>query len=158
MGRSRRGDAKMTLKDLLIQDEALKFKPYVDCCGKTWRECACVNKGKLTVLVGRNLDDVGFTIQEAMFCLDNDIAKATRQVDAAFPWFKTLSETRQMVIISMVFNLGISKFLDFRGMIAALQRGDFARAADEMLDSAWSRQVKARAVRLAQMMREDKLP
>lgn len=148
----------MTLKDLLIRDEELRLKPYVDCCGKIWRECSCPKKGKLTVLVGRNMDDVGFSVEEAIFCLENDIAKATRQADAAFPWFKGLSEARQWAVISMVFNLGISKFLDFRGMIAAIQKQDFNRAADEMLNSTWHAQVKGRAERLAHMMREDQLP
>jgi len=38
-------------------------------------------------------------------------------------------------------------------MIAALARGDYKAAADEMVDSAWYRQVGTRARRLVEMMR-----
>jgi lysozyme len=37
--------------------------------------------------------------------------------------------------------------------LEALRTGDYADAADEMLDSAWARQTPARAQRLAQQMR-----
>lgn len=136
----------MTLKDILIRDEGLNLKAYKD------------TVGKLTIGCGRNLDDIGISVDEAMSMLESDIAKATRQADAAFPWFKTLSEIRQWVVLSMIFNMGISKFLDFRGMIAAIQKQDFGRAADEMMNSLWATQVKGRAERLSKMMREDKLP
>lgn len=64
-----------------------------------------------------------------------------------------LDNVRRAVIIDMLFNLGLSKLKGFRKMLAALRVGDYEKAADEMLDSKWSRQVKNRVVRLSKMMR-----
>ena len=52
----------------------------------------------------------------------------------------------------MAFNLGVGGLLAFTKMFAALQERDWDRAAAEMLDSRWARQVGDRAVRLAQQM------
>ena len=64
-----------------------------------------------------------------------------------------LDMVREFVIKNMLFNLGIEKLRGFEKMIAAIRAGDYHEAADEMLDSKWARQVKSRAVELAQMMR-----
>ena len=52
-----------------------------------------------------------------------------------------------------LFNLGANRFLLFRRMHKALMKGDWERAACEMLDSKWARQVGYRSTRLALMMR-----
>lgn len=49
----------MTIQHQLIRHEGERLKPYMDCCGKSWRDCQCIDKGKLTIGVGRNLADVG---------------------------------------------------------------------------------------------------
>lgn len=64
-----------------------------------------------------------------------------------------LDPVREFVIKNMLFNLGLAKLKGFRKMLAAVRVGDYARAADEMLDSKWAGQVKGRAVELAKMMR-----
>jgi len=65
-----------------------------------------------------------------------------------------LSETRRGVIINMLFNLGLPRFLTFRKMIKALEDQDYERAADEMLKSKWAKQVGDRADELAGQMRK----
>lgn len=60
---------------------------------------------------------------------------------------------REFVIKDMLFNLGVGKLFGFSKMIAAIKRKDYLAAATEMLDSKWARQVGARAVELAEMMR-----
>ena len=52
----------------------------------------------------------------------------------------------------MVYNLGITRLLKFKKMLAALDSGDYELAATEMLDSRYARQVKGRAKRNAYMM------
>ena len=44
-------------------------------------------------------------------------------------------------MINMLFNLGLPRLLGFTNMWAAIQAGDYAKAADEMLDSKWAAQV-----------------
>ena len=128
------------LRKLLIKHEGLRLKPYL-----------CPAK-KLTIGVGRNLDDVGISEAEAMFLLQNDIERALDECHARFPWFYSLDEVRQDVILSMVFNLGITRFLGFRKLITAMAVGDYALAGAEMLSSRWAVQVGPRAKELADMM------
>ena len=55
-------------------------------------------------------------------------------------------------MMNMAFNMQ-GKLLTFVDTLAAMKRGDYAAAADGMLNSLWARQVGARATRLAAMMR-----
>ena len=129
-----------SIEDQLILHEGLRLKPY---------RCTA---GKLTIGVGRNLDDKGITYDEAMFLLRNDIAEVTAQLER-FDWFRALGPVRRKVLVDMAFNLGMAGLLGFQKMIAALARGDYKAAADEMVDSAWYHQVGTRARRLVEMMR-----
>jgi lysozyme len=131
------------LKDQLILHEGLKLEPY---------ECTA---GKLTIGVGRNIEDIGITEDEARYLLDNDILRVCDELDRNLPWWRDLSDARQRVLVDMVFNLGISRFMQFQNTIAAIESGDYDKAADEMLDSRWADQVGNRAKTLARMMRED---
>ncbi len=146
------GDETEIIKHVLVEDEGLQLKAYVDCCGKSWRHCSCKDKGKLTIGVGRNLEDLGISENEAYGLLYNDIKRITVELEKAFSWFKELNSPRRIVILSMAFNLGISKLREFKKMIKQIESGDFHSASQEMISSAWSIQVKARAVRLSVMM------
>jgi lysozyme len=129
-----------SLDDLLIYHEGLRLKPYTDV------------GNRLTIGVGRNLADNGISKEEAMLLLHNDIQRASQALDEKLPWWRSLSETRQKVMVSMVFNLGIKGLLGFHDMLAAAEDGDFSAAAQHMLASRWASQVGNRAVELAYMM------
>ena len=75
-----------------------------------------------------------------------------------FPNFAGLSDVRQRVLVDMMFNLGKPRLEKFKKMIANVNKGDFAKAADEMKDSKWYTQVKKRGRVLEQMMRTDSDP
>jgi len=75
------------------------------------------------------------------------------QVDLA-PVIEPLSPARQDVIINMAYNLGIGGVMGFKRMWLAIYDMDFGRAADEMLDSRWARQVGRRAGELSEIMRK----
>lgn len=129
------------LAQILIRHEGLKLKAYV---------CPA---GKITIGVGRNLEDRGIYPQEAMMMLENDIQACAGEAAEAFPWFLNLDETRQVVIISMIFNLGLEGFKKFKKMTSAMALGQYDTASSEMLQSQWAGQVGRRAAELAQMMR-----
>lgn len=124
----------------LIRDEGLRLSPY---------RCTA---GKLTIGVGRNIEDRGITKAEAMYLLNNDMAICESELTAVFPGWRNLSDTRQRVLLNMVFNLGRDRMSKFTKFIACLKLGDFEGAAKEMMDSAWATQVGQRAVRLHDMM------
>ena len=85
--------------------------------------------------------------------LDYDVKAVMSDLDRALPWWRSLSDNRQLVLANMAFNLGIGRLLTFKKALAAMQRGDFDTAAAEMLDSKWAGQVGDRAQRLADSMR-----
>lgn len=130
------------IKADLLRDEGLRLKPYRD------------SVGKLSIGIGRNLDDVGISAAEAEVLLETDIAHAAADLDRALPWWRGLSEARQRALLNMAFNLGLPRLLGFTAMLADLERGDFAAAAREAVDSRWARQVGARAQRIAMLLAE----
>jgi lysozyme len=121
-------------------DEGVRSKPYRD------------TVGKLTIGVGRNLDDVGLRPDEIDYLLKNDIAESVAAARALFQSFNRLSGSRKAVLVNMAFNLGQTKLAQFKRLRAAVAAKDFQKAAAEMLQSAWAKQVGARADRLAKLM------
>ena len=133
----------MSLESDLIRDEGMVLKPYED------------TVGKLTIGVGRNLDDRGITEAEAMVLLKNDIEVAKQELLNNFSITRPMEfdePVRFEVLVNMSFNLGGPRLATFRRMWAAIEAGDYATAADEMLDSKWADQVGPRADRLASEM------
>lgn len=128
------------LKQTLRVAEGERFTPYLDTVGK-W-----------TIGVGRNLSDNGIRASESAFMLDNDVTDVVAKV-GLLPCWHSLSDVRQRVLAEMCFNLGFGGLQAFRKMFAAIDEGNFAQAADDMLDSQWATQVPSRANRLARMMR-----
>lgn len=127
------------LENMLIRHEDLKLKPYT---------CTA---GKLTIGVGRNLEDNGITEAEARMMLQYDIQTTKVQL-LKYKWFTELDSVRKDVIIDMVFNLGITRFLKFKETIKHLINQDYESAAAEMVNSQWANQVGERAIELAAMM------
>lgn len=142
------------LQRQLIHHEGLELKPYLDTEGvRTIGVGRNMEANPIEDEIGRRLDSRGITRDEAILLLNNDITKVVRQVKNNIPSYFNVSESRQHVLLDMAFNLGISGLLKFRNMLSALERRDFRRASEEMLDSRWARQVGRRAQTLSLMMR-----
>ena len=133
-------DDRARLVALLERHEGRRKFPYTD------------TVGKCTIGVGRNLTEVG--VSDAMIdgMLDEDIDRTAAALERQFAWFATLDPVRQRALVDMGF-MGPAKLLEFRQLIAAFARKDYDAAAAAMLDSLWARQVKGRAVELAEMVR-----
>lgn len=139
-------------QDLLVRilpqlelEEGVELKPYTD------------TVGKLTVGIGRNLTDVGVSLDEARYLAENDVSQAISELNK-YGWFAQLTPVRQVALISMMFNIGASRFAGFHLMIEALENGDYGGAATQMLDSLWATQVRSRSTRIAQMIRTNEWP
>lgn len=131
-----------SLEDMLVRHEGLVLHAYQD------------SEGYWTIGAGRLIDkrlNGGITEEEARYLLRNDIQKVVAQAKQ-FPWYDGLNNQRKQVVLNMIFNLGITKFLEFTNTIGCISRGEYSEAAKHMLDSKWSKQVKGRAVELAQIM------
>jgi lysozyme len=145
----------------LERDEGYRAAPYLDTAVPP----------KWTVAHGRNLEASPLTGPEWKALLDakeialsispngaarllgNGITAAQTQCTQAFGWWPQLDEVRREVLVNLTFNMGMQRLVGFKNMLAAVQRGDYDIAADELLDSAYSKQVGARAQRLANQLR-----
>ncbi|KAK3608228.1 hypothetical protein CHS0354_007243 [Potamilus streckersoni] len=82
-----------------------------------------------------------------------DVQNALEGCSRLFPDFQELPEEAQLVIANMMFNLGETKLAKFVKFRAALGARDWSKAADEMVDSRWHKQVTTRANRLVARIR-----
>lgn len=141
-----RPEQYLKLREQLIKHEGVRLKPYTD------------TVGKLTIGVGRNLDDVGITQDEAMQMLTNDIKRVAEEVEKAFGWFKSLDTVRQDAILNMAFNVGLPRLQGFKKMLEALRVQNYSVAAKEALASKWATQVGRRAADIAKMLEKGIYP
>lgn len=80
------------------------------------------------------------TRQEALTVLRADLLRVIDAVRVHFPYYTQLDLVRQCVVVDMAFNMGF-RALGFKQCIDAIQRRDWSRAARELYNSKWSRQV-----------------
>ena len=116
------------------------------------------SEGYTTIGIGRLIDKRkggGISKAEALFLLENDVARFMKELDQKLPWWRGLSDIRQRVLVDLSFNLGVPGLLGFKNTLRAIHEGRFEDAAAGMLASKWASQVGARAHRLARMMRTD---
>lgn len=129
------------LIEQLKRHEGIELKPYQDTVGK-W-----------TIGVGRNLDDIGISEQEAEMLLLNDIKEAERQLITTMPWTQELDEVRFSALLNFVFNVGIGTASKFVNAMGLLKDEKYDMAADEFLQSKWARQVGNRAIEVTNQIR-----
>lgn len=134
----------MNKLELIKKHEGLRLKPY---------QCTA---GKATIGFGRNIEDNGIRLDEAELMLSNDIKECEAVLSDRMEYWDALSEVRQAVLIDMMYNLGWPRLSKFKRTLAAVNDGYFDRAAAEMLDSRWARQVGQRAMELSDMMQSNK--
>ena len=127
----------------LKKHEGVELKPY---------KCT---SNKLTIGIGRNLEDVGISENEAEYLLMNDL-DTYMTAAKTYDWYNGLNDARKAVIVNMLFNMGQTNFNKFLKMKQALDVGDHAEAARQMLDSKWAKQVKGRSEELAAQMETGK--
>jgi len=129
------------LVEQLKRHEGLRLKPY-KCTADKW-----------TIGVGRNLEDVGISEQEAEMLLQNDIQRATEQLVQRFPWTKELDEVRFSALINFTFNVGIGTVSKFKNAMGLLKQKNYDMAANEFLNSRWAKQVGYRATEVTEQIR-----
>jgi len=106
--------------------------------------------GVETIGYGRNLRDIGISDAECDYLFERDFDRALRNA-RRFSFFEILNATRRGVVIEMVFQLGFGGVSKFKKFITAIKQGDWGEAAEQMLDSKWHKQTKARCETLAEI-------
>jgi lysozyme len=127
-------------QEWIKKDEGLRLHTYID------------TNGHCTVGWGRNLEN-GICLDEAELMFQNDLKQVVQELDG-LPWMAEQPQHVKNALINMNFNLGITKFLEFTGMINALKSHNYTLAAQEALNSLWAKQVPNRAKEIAVMIRQ----
>ena len=133
----------ISLQDSVRSHEGCKLKAYQD------------SEGVWTIGVGRNLQNLTITEQQANEWLAEDLQTAVNELDRAFKGWRDHSPARQNVLIELCFQLGAPRLAGFLKFWAALRSQDYATAALELLASRYASQVPKRAHTLAKRLEMD---
>lgn len=130
----------------LKRHEGCSLKAYWDDVGRVW-----------TIGYGHTGPDVyrGLTIsqEKADEWLREDTLEAYEDAKFLMRNWDSHNAVRQGVLVNMAFNLGRERLGKFKNTLGMIQSHDYASASIGMLNSLWARQVKGRAVELAERMR-----
>ena len=98
---------------------------------------------------------VGTPVSESRVAeaFQSDIVQVVSDCETLYSDFESLPEDAQRIIANMMFNMGRPRLSKFKGMKRGVDSRDWNAAADEMVDSAWYKQVTNRAERLVTRMR-----
>lgn len=137
------------LAKLIMQQEGTgpyrdgHFYPYVDSVGKS------------TIGYGHNLEAKGIPESIATQLLMADLADAIQDVQHVCSVYEQLSRPRQLVMVSLAFNLGRAGLVKFVRFLGAIHSNQWDEAADELLNSKAAQQAPGRYQQLAKMIREN---
>jgi len=134
------------LRDTLKVDEGVKYEIYNDHLGYP-----TFGIGHLVVESDEEHGKpVGTPVTEDRVnsVFEKDVAIMIDEARKIFPNLDELPEEAQQVIVNMTFNMGRPRLSQFKKFIAGVNAGDWNKAAVEMMDSRWAKQVGARAERL----------
>lgn len=110
------------------------------------------SEGYLTIGWGHNLDALGITNDVAAHIFEEDYQRACETAAQFWPAGRTADPARFAIVVDMAFNLGHSRLQAFVKFRAALEAQDFDRAAAELRNSRYYKQVGARAERNAALI------
>lgn len=118
---------------MLVRHEGIRTFPY---------HCS---ENRLTIGIGRNLEQNGISEEEAYYLLENDIKRVMSNLDKSFHMWRCFPKKARLVCIDMAFQMGIAGFLGFKKTIALMQLGMWLEASEELLDSRYAIQTPNRA-------------
>ena len=139
------------LRKQLEIDEGVKYEIYLDHLGYP-----TFGIGHLVIPSDIEYrEDVGTRVSEERVreCFDKDVQSVLRDCSLLYKDFNELPEEAQQIIANMMFNMGYTRLSKFKGMKRGVDARDWNKAADEMVDSRWYKQVTNRANRLVERMR-----
>ncbi len=139
------------LREQLEIDEGVKYEVYNDHLGY-----ATFGVGHLVLESDEEHGSpLGTPVSESRVieAFEQDCENVLRDCDILYEDFGDLPEEAQQVIANMMFNMGRPRLSKFKGMKRGVDSRNWHAAADEMVDSAWYRQVTNRADRLVERIR-----
>lgn len=148
----------MDADHLIARQEGFRGVLYDDATGRLLGPGDTI-KGHPTVGYGFALDRRPMPELVADVWRRSIVADVAEGLYQRAPWVAELDQVRRAVLISMGYQLGLAGVLNFRRMLAALERGDHEEAAREVLDSKAAREQAPRRYReFAAMLRTGHWP
>ena len=139
------------LRETLKVDEGIKYEIYKDHLGYP-----TFGIGHLIVESDQEYGEpvgTGVHLNRVNEAFDEDVSVMIDEAKKLFPDLEDLPEEAQQVIVNMTFNMGRPRLSKFKKFIAGVNAGDWEKAAVEMMDSRWAKQVGSRAERLRDRIR-----
>ena len=140
------------LQNEIAEDEGIKLEVYLDHlklptvgCGHLILESDPEHGCEIRTSISQERCDELFA---------QDINSVVQDCKKLYEDFDKLPNECQLIIANMMFNMGRPRLSKFKGMKAGVDDADWNRAADEMVDSRWYKQVPNRAKRLVERMRK----
>ena len=111
--------------------------------------------GYPTIGVGRRVDrgGRGLHMDEIDLMLENDVNDAIAFLQQTFEQWDSFADRRKAALINVVHQVGFRGLLGFKKMVAAIHAGDWATAADELLDIDMGRKFPDRTMRRSAELR-----
>lgn len=156
MGATQQQEGLLTAaQPVIYRHEGLEFKVYPD------------EKGIPTIAAGFNLLDpdartlcegcgadydallagtAELTESQCTYLYQQLALDALEWLTLLFPAFFTYTLNRQIALLDMGYNLGETRFRDFKMMISAILEGNWAEAAAQARNSEWATEVGERAI------------
>jgi len=135
-------DITGVLKDIIEKikrHEGWRSKPY---------RCSA---GKLTIGYGTNIEKI--SKEEGELLLELRLNDIFYYAIPQLPEYNTLNDTRKLVYLDMLYNLGFKNFKGFKKMRKAVKEGNWHGAANEIENSKYYKQVGLRGKENTEMMR-----
>ncbi len=141
----------------IAEEEGFRNKAYF---------CA---EGYPTIGYGKRIGDKGQPLEHFKFDLPEPVARewlkqaVLRRLNRIDYYpnvaaaFHKCDQARQVILLSMAYQMGTSGLSKFTNTLSALERGDYEKAARQSLDSRWARQTPERAKDHAHTLRTGEL-
>jgi lysozyme len=140
------------LDALVTKHEGVRLSTYPD------------QYGNPTIGIGHNLRAhplpvgwiVPITVTQAQQLLQQDVCVVGDALAEALPWFEELEssdEVRASVLVDMGFNMGVADLLTFKTFLSLVSAGEYDKAADDLTNTLWAKQVPVRAAEDITMLR-----
>ena len=140
----------INIEKMIRFEEGLKLQAYL------------CSEGFLTCGIGHNLEsdpaldilkrqvklNEKITEQESQSLFSRDLQRTAIQIKKNIKNFDKLDKNYQAVLINMGFQMGVTRLLQFKNMLAAMAKDDKAKVVASMKDSLWFKQTPNRANRL----------
>jgi len=131
----------------LKEDEGVKYEIYNDHLG-----LATFGVGHLVIESDSEFSSpLGTSVSEERVweAFEKDLDTSIDECEVLFgPKWHDFPGEVQEIVVNMMFNMGRPRLSKFKNFCAALEEGDWAKAAVEGRDSRWHKQVTNRAERL----------